>query len=161
MKMTRTACIEAPRERVWEVLSDVAGIDLWVHLIESASCEGDQTKGVGTKRICNMKGGMTVTEEWTQWEEGNSFTYKASGAPLMKSAKNRWSLQSVNGKTLLTTESEVELKGGIFGKLLLPLIGMITKRVGSDAMAAFKYLVENGRPFEGKHSSLPRVSPIC
>ena len=104
---------------------------------------------------------MIVKEEWTHWDEGNSFTYLASGAPLMKFAKNRWSLQSVNGKTLLTTESEVELKGGLFGTLLQPLVRIMTNRMGSDALAAFKYLVENGQPYEGKHSSLPRVSPIC
>jgi hypothetical protein len=33
--------------------------------------------------------------------------------------------------------------------------------MGADALAAFKYLVENGKPYEGKHSSLPRVPVTC
>ena len=62
-------------------------------------------------------------------------------------------LKAKNGKTLLTTESEVVLKGGIFGKILEPLMLLISKKMGSDALSAFKYLVENGQPYEGKHSS--------
>ena len=70
-------------------------------------------------------------------------------------------MKAENGKTLLTTESEVVLKGGIFGKILEPLMLLISKKMSSDALSALKYLVENGKPYEGNHSSLPRVSSVC
>ena len=161
MKMMGTACIDAPVERVWQVLADVENIDLWVDPIQSAECVGGRTTGVGTRRVCHLQGGITVEEEWTDWDEGVSYTYVASGAPLMKSASNRWSVKPENGKTLLTTESVVVLKGGLFGKLLEPLVRLMSARVGADSLAAFKFLVETGRPFEGKKSALPRVSAVC
>ncbi len=66
-----------------------------------------------------------------------------------------------NGQTLLTSQAEIVLKGGIFGKLLEPLMYQMSKRMGANALAAFKYLVENGKPYKGKHSSLPRVPIAC
>ncbi len=80
---------------------------------------------------------------------------------MIKSAKNKWSVKSVNGKTLLTTESEVKLKGGIFGKLLEPLMFFLTKKMGINSLAAFKYLVEVGRSYEGKFSNLPKAPIVC
>jgi len=62
---------------------------------------------------------------------------------------------------LLTTESEVLLKGGILGKLLEPVMLILSKKMGSDSLSAFKYLVEQGKPYDGKHSSLPRVTSFC
>ncbi|NOX91377.1 MAG: SRPBCC family protein [Gammaproteobacteria bacterium] len=161
MKMKMSACIEAPKEKVWQILSDVSNVDLWVDPIISAHCETDKKRGVGMIRVCQLKGNMTVREKWVKWDEGNSYTYQAFGAPLIKSARNTWSIESVNGKTLLVTESEVVLKAGIFGRLLEPLIYLVTKKMGADSLAAFKYLVEVGRPYEGKFSGLPRVPVVC
>ncbi len=58
-----SACIEAPKEKVWQVLSDVSNIDLWVGPIISATCEGSQTSGAGSIRFCHLKGNVTVKEK--------------------------------------------------------------------------------------------------
>jgi len=55
----------------------------------------------------------------------------------------------------------VELKGGPFGRLLEPIMALAFRRMGSNSLAAFKYLVENGRPYAGKHSDLPRAAATC
>ena len=161
MKHKSTVCIDVPKERVWEVLADVAVVNLWVEPIRSARCEGSRTRGVGTTRVCNLVGGMTVKETWTAWEEGHSFTYEAESTAMFKRAANTWSVKAVNGKTLLTTESEVTLKGGIFGRLLEPLMRIMTTRVGTDSLAALKYLAETGQPFPGKPSELPQPPAQC
>lgn len=161
MKITGTVCIEAPKEQVWAVLSDVANVHLWVGPIQSAHCQGEQTSGVGTVRVCQLNGGMTVSEEWIEWNEGSSFTYQATPMPLFRSAKNQWSVQAVGEKTLLTTESEVILKGGIFGRLLEPFMRIMTSRMGSDSLAAFKFLVETGEPYRGEFRHLPRAAATC
>ena len=161
MKLKSTACINAPKEKVWQVLSDVANIDSWVDPVLSAYCQHDQTSGAGTVRICSLKGNIKIEEYFIAWDEGNSFTYEAIGAPLIKSAKNTWSVEPVNGKTLVTTESEVQLKGGIFAKPLAPLLMLWSKRVSGDSLAALKYFVETGHPYQGKLSKLPRASTTC
>ena len=161
MKLRMSACIKASKEKVWETLSDVTNIDLWVEPISSSHYESDKTSGVGTVRVCNLKGNITIKEEFIAWQEGESYTYQAYGAPLIKSAKNRWSIESMNGKTLLISESEIEIRGGVFGKLLTPLMYLMSKRMGTNSLAAIKYLIETGRPFEGKVATLPRVPMVC
>ena len=156
-----SACIEAPTEKVWKVLSDVANVNLWVDPIISANCESEIQMGVGTVRVCNLKGNMTVREIWTDWDEGSSFTYQADETSYFKSAKNRWSVKQENGKTLVTTESEVVLKGGILGKIFEPLMNIMTKKMGADSLAALKYYVETGKPYDGSFSKLPRVPVAC
>ncbi len=161
MKLIMTACIEAPKEKVWKVLADIENVYLWVDPIISATCENKKTVGVGTIRTCQLKGNWSVREEWVDWNEGFSYTYKAFGAPLIKSASNTWSVKEESGKTLLMTESNVELKGGVFGKCLEPLMLFVSKRMGANSLAAIKYLIENDKVPEKKHSKLPRVSISC
>ncbi|MEO9943757.1 MAG: SRPBCC family protein [Paraglaciecola sp.] len=161
LKMKMSACINASPEDTWAFLADLDNISSWSEPVRSSECKGDRTKGVGTERTCRIGDNTVITERWISWKEGESYTYEGFDLPLVKSAKNTWSLKAENGNTLLTTESEVVLKGGIFGRILEPLMLLISKKMGSDSLSAFKYLVENGQPYEGKHSSLPRVSAIC
>lgn len=161
MKLVMSACIEAQKEQVWKTLSDIENVHLWVDPIISASCESGVENGVGTIRTCNLKGNMVVKEKWVQWDEGNSFTYHAEAMSIIKSAKNKWAIKSIKGKTLVITESEVVLKGGFFGKVLEPLMYLVSKKMGAESLAALKYLVETGKPFEKNFSKLPRVSIAC
>jgi hypothetical protein len=156
-----TACIDASREATWDVLSDLESISLWSEPVTLAKCDGDIKQGVGAERICHLGNNMVITERWISWVEGESYTYEGFNLPLVKSAKNTWSVKSENGKTLLTSESEITLKGGRVGKLLEPLMRFASNRIGSDSLSAFKFLVENGKPYEGKYSLLPRVSAVC
>ncbi|MFN8442004.1 MAG: SRPBCC family protein [Caldilineaceae bacterium] len=161
MKLKATICIDAPKERVWQVLADVVGIPLWAKSIEFAHCEGEQTRGIGTVRICQLKGGAILKETWTAWEEGQSFTYRTVNVALMKSATNRWSVEDINGKTLLTSEATVELKGGLFGRLMEPVVRIWSKRLSRESLAALKCLVETGQPFAGKSADLSVVAATC
>jgi len=156
-----TACIDAARETTWNVLSDLESISLWSEPVTLAQCNGDIKQGIGAERICHLGNNMVITERWISWVEGESYTYEGFNLPLVKSAKNTWSLKSENGKTILISESEIVLKGGVFGILLEPLMRLVSNRISSDALSAFKFLVENGKPYEGKHSLLPRASAVC
>lgn len=158
MKLNNSVCIQASTDVVWIALSDIESVNLWAEPALEASCSGDIKRGVGAERTCKLRGNLTITEKWIHWDEGKSFTYIGYGMPLIKLAKNRWSIKNDNGKTLLTSDAEIEFKGGVLGKLLELVAGPSIRRMGPRALAAFKYWVENGRPFEGKHSSLPIAS---
>ncbi len=161
LKMCMSACIDAPVQKTWSVLADIENIPLWAESVLSAQCTGRINRGVGAERVCKLKGGIEIRETWVDWQEGQSFTYIGYNLPIVKSAKNRWSVMEDNGKSRLTSESEAVFKGGIFGVFLERLMRIVTAKMAADSLAAFKYLVENGKPFKGKHSLLPRVSPIC
>lgn len=161
IRMKGSVCIESSASVVWSALADLEKVPLWVEPIREAHCEGDTRRGTGAIRVCKLKGNMTIKEKWVAWDEGKSFTYVAYGMPLIKSAKNTWTVKPENGKTLLTTDAEIEFKWGIFGKLLELALGSGMRRMGPPTLAAFKYWVENGRPYEGKHSSLPVAPAAC
>ena len=90
LKMLTTACIEAPVDKTWRVLADIENVDLWVDPILSASCDGGPNKGVGASRTCQLKGNVQITEMWTEWNDGKSFTYVSYDVPMAKFAKNKW-----------------------------------------------------------------------
>jgi len=156
-----SACIDAKKGQVWKILSDISNVNLWVEPIISANCEGDIKRGIGTVRVCTLKGNVTIKEKWIEWDEGNSFTYHAEETSFFKSAINKWTVKPEKGKTLIITESMVVLKGGVFGKILDPLMYLASKKMGADSFAALKYLVETGKPFEKSFSKLPRASILC
>lgn len=68
MKLKATACIEAPKEKTWEYLSDVSNTNLWVDSIIASSCEGIQTRGVGTVRVCHLHGNRSAKEKFVAWD---------------------------------------------------------------------------------------------
>lgn len=161
IKVTTSACINANKEETWKVLSQVENIYMWSESIQKSYCTGDIIRGVGTERTCILKGNIRINEKWVEWDEGNAFTYIAYNMPLVKSARNTWSLISEKDKTLIISKAEITMKGGLFGRVLEPVMSFMTKRIGSDAMAAFKYLVEEGKPYKGMHSKLTRAAIRC
>jgi uncharacterized membrane protein len=161
LKMKDSACINAPVEKVWEVLSNLEKISDWSEEIKSAECVGDHKRGLHAQRKCLLSNNVIITERIVSWNEGSSFTYEGFDIPMIASAKNTWTVKSDKGQTLLTTESEASIKGGYLGLILEPLIKLVSKRMSRKTLSAFKFLVENGKPYDGKHSSLPRVSSVC
>jgi hypothetical protein len=161
IKMSGSVCIDAPAAAVWDRLARIEDIKLWAEPVRRVTCEG-ASRGVGAQRRCELTGNVVIEERWTAWEEGHSFRYEGSGIPLVKRAANTWSVMPHNAEqTLLTTEAELELKGGWLGRLLEPLMAFAMRRMAPNSLAAFKYLVENGRPYEGPHSALPRAAVSC
>jgi carbon monoxide dehydrogenase subunit G len=159
LTMTRSACIDAPVEAVWAVLSDLDAIHVWVDSISHSSCP-EQDRGVGAVRLCELKQG-TIRETILEWDEGRSFTYRGEGAPMMKHATNRWSVEPHGTQTLVTTTAEVVLKGGVFGVLLQPLVKLMAHRMGARSLASLKYLVEHGQPYRGSRRGLAPAPVGC
>jgi hypothetical protein len=82
--------------------------------------------------------------------------------PLVKRARSIWSVHPKNKRQLLlTTDAEVELKGGYFGRLLEPVMAAVFRRMAPSSLAEFKYLVENGHPYQGRHSNPPAAAATC
>jgi Polyketide cyclase / dehydrase and lipid transport len=161
INLSASVCIEAPASEVWAGLSKLEDIKAWSETVVDARCEGPISRGVGAERTCDLIGGITIKERWLAWDEGHSFTYEGVGIPLVAHARNEWTLHPEGERTLLTTKAEVVLKGGVVGSLLEPIAAYQFKRMGPRTLAAFKYLVENGEPPQGKHSRLPRIPVAC
>jgi len=161
IKLFASVCIEAPAPTVWASLAQLEDIQLWSEAVVHARCDGAVAQGVGAERTCELAGHVTITEHWVAWEEGQSFTYEGFGIPLMKRARNHWSVIPQGEKSLLTSEAVLEIRGGVFGRLLEPFLGPVLRRTAPHALAAFKYFVETGQPYAGKAAALPRAPVTC
>jgi len=155
-----SVCIDASALRVWEQLARLEDLRLWSEDVVDARCEG-LSAGVGAKRTCDLRAGVTTRERWVAWDEGRSFTYEGSGIPMVTYASNQWTVEPASDQTLLVSQATVVLKGGRFGRLLEPLVRMQIRRVGRRTLAAFAYLVEHGEPPTVRHSRLPRRAAAC
>lgn len=156
--LSASVCVEAPTDEVWARLAKLEDIALWSETVRAARCDGAIARGVGAERTCDLAGGITITERWTSWEEGVSFTYEGFGIPLVKHARNHWAVEADGEKTLLTSYARVVLKGGRLSRLLEPVLAIQFRRMGPRTLAAFKYLVENGEAPSAKHARLPHPS---
>lgn len=159
LKLTASACIDAPVERVWAVLSDLAAIQHWVAAIQHAYCPA-QHQGVGAVRICELRQAR-IEETIVEWSEGRSFKYRGVGAPMLASATNLWSVEAHGDQTLVTSVAEATLKGGVFGSALEVLARPMFARLGAQSLASLKYYVENGEPFSGRARELVPAPSVC
>ncbi len=161
IKLSASVCIEASADRAWARLAALEDSVLWAEPVLHARCEGTLSQGVGAERTCELVGHRTIRERWVAWDEGRSFTYEGVGVPLMKRAVNRWSVLPQGEKALLTSEAELEIKGGLVGRLAEPVMGPLMRRMAPTALGACKYLVEHGQPYAGKASTLPNAPVLC
>jgi hypothetical protein len=162
LKVSGSVCIEAPAAAVWARLAALEEIPLWSEAVLRARCEGPRARGVGAERTCDLTGNVTIAERWIAWDEGRSFVYEGVGLPLVKRARNAWTVRPHGARqTVLTTDAEVEVTGGRFGRLLEPVMGALSRRLAARSLAAFKYLVEHGTPYAGRHATLPPVRAGC
>ena len=160
IRLKSSVCIEAPAERVWQALAVVEAVDRWVPAINHAYCDGEQTRGTGTIRICELDR-FTVREEFLDWEDGRSFTYRATGMPLVAWATNHWSIRPMGGQTLVTSEAQMAMKGGPLERLLEPIMAIVLRLGLPNSLAPLKYYVETGQSFVGNPRHLPPARATC
>lgn len=161
LHISHSVCINAPKETVWATLSHLEGIQDWVEQIQHSYCVGDQSRGVDAVRVCELGRKVTVRETVIAWEEGTTYTYIGEGVPMVSRAENRWSVQDVGVRTLVTSSASVELKGGVAGRLLEPVVKVMSDRSAQRSLAALKYLVEHGVPSPEPVAKLLPIPANC
>ena len=160
-EMIATACIEAPHDEVWKHLARLDQVHLWTDVIHHSYMTTACATGVGAERACELPRGKGLRERVVAWDEGRSFTYESSDAPMMALARNTWTVEAIGARTLVTSRAELCFRGGLAGYVLGWLLVPLLRRLLPNPLAKFKFWVENGRPYEGRTSSLPVPAPVC
>jgi uncharacterized membrane protein len=124
MEQGITVEIEAPVERVWEVLSDIDHWSEWTESVTSARRLDEGPLRPGSRAELSQpripKGAWTVTEV----EEGRSFTWEQTGPGVRTTAHHR--LESLpDGHTRVRLVVE---QAGWLGKLVGRLYSRLTDR---------------------------------
>jgi hypothetical protein len=159
--LASTVCIDAPAAAVWDHLARIEDIALWSRGIVSARTVPGHERGVGAERICRLVGGITLTERWLAWNDGASFSYEGHGLPGVLVARNTWTVQSHGTQTVLRSEVYVQLKDGPLARLLDLIAKRQARRMGRQALGAFKYLVETGQASRGWSSARLPARATC
>jgi hypothetical protein len=161
LRLSASVCVNAPVKKVWTALSKLDAIQDWSGSIHRSYCESEQTRGVDTVRVCELGRNVTVRETIVAWEEGRSFTYIGQGIPFLKRAQNTWSVEARGEQTIVLSKAEVEFKGGLLGRMFEPILLLVSQREARKSLVAFKFLVENGKPYEGNTKTLFKLSLTC
>jgi polyketide cyclase/dehydrase/lipid transport protein len=145
--------IDAPLTEVWRILATrFDQIDEWASGIpRSWPAEVDgHTRAPVPGRVCaaDIRGFGDIVETIVDYgEDPFHFTYRASGMPAwLGSASNTWNAEPIDdSSTLVYFEPELVPTGRI-GRLLLPLLMRMGRRLARETLDDLKVFAESGRP---------------
>lgn len=148
---TETIEIEAPRERVWEVLADIGSIYRWNPGVKASHATSEAPGGEGATRHCDLQrpGGKDVghlEERAFDWRDGAGYRIEITESNLpFRRAVVSFDVAEAPSGTRVEVSPEYELRFGPLGKLLDRVAVRRQYRKGMAAMlAGLKYYVETG-----------------
>lgn len=156
-QVSRQIKINAPKEKVWEVLADFGGVSNWAPTVVSAYSTTEANGGVGAGRHCEVKGFGSIEERIPEWDEGHSYSYDVvDGVPApMKYIRNTVSVRPDGDGTLVRFALEFQMKFGPLGALLERLaIRPQMRKTLAVSLAGLKHHAETGEVI-GEDTELP------
>lgn len=138
--------IDAPLEKIWKILADLESVQYYSPMIAGARYTSSKKEGVGASRHCDFKPKGYAKERVIGWEPKKSITMEMyeSQWPL-KFMRWKTSLRNDGNKTLVTSDTEYEIKFGVFGKLMdMLLMRQKFHRIMDDMFADMKHFIETG-----------------
>lgn len=133
MKVTGSATLHAPREKVWAALNDPAVLVRTIPGCQQLEAVGpDSYRMTITAGVASIKGTYQGDVALTDPDEPNAFTLRASGAgaPGTVSADVRVTLAESNGSTRLDYDADAVVGGMIGGVGQRVLSGVAKKTAG-------------------------------
>ena len=89
-KMTAEVRINAPRDRIWEVVSDLGSVQVFHPGVPKSRSTSEKKRGLEAFRHCDLLPSGGVEECAIEWNEGKSFkldVYEGT-VPIMKMVKS-------------------------------------------------------------------------
>ena len=114
--------INAPQKRVWEVISDLGGIQDYNPMVKKSFYNTDIKATDGAGRVCEFHPMGKVEEKAVQWNEGEEYTLHIKPLeklPFFKEGFAHFSLSSDgNGVTMVETDFTYETTSGLLAKIM-------------------------------------------
>ena len=153
--MTQVAAevrIDAPKEKVWEVLANLGGIDKWNPGVAHSHWTSEQKQGVGASRHCDLQNPSGHLEERAiEWREGEGYTIDVYESSFPMKNTVEFAIKPEGGGTRVYVTVDYRLKYGPVGALLDVLFVRRQIQKGFDRLVAgLKYHVETGDPVDDK-----------
>ena len=144
--------IDAPKEKVWEVLADLGGIDKWNPGVARSRWTSEQRQGIGASRHCDLQNPSgTLEERAIEWREGEGYTIDVYESSLPLKNTVEFAIKPEGAGTRASVTVDYRLKYGPVGALLDVLFVRRQIQKGFDRLVAgLKYHVETGDPVDDK-----------
>jgi len=144
-RMSFTADIAAPAQRIFEILTTAENQGEWFQDFKEMKWIGLQTEGVGAERIIALKL-LSVKERFIVWEPGKrfAFTLFASTLPLVKKMVEDMKLEEDGAVTRLTWTVHYELKIKVLS-FAEPLLQKTFGAMFEKSVHGLKRYAERGR----------------
>jgi hypothetical protein len=153
--LTKEQSINAPIEKVWDVLGNQFGqIDKWASMMKESSVSRDPRLPDAMRSIRSLETtqGHVEQELRTFVPGSHSLSYAAiAGAPFfIKSVVTSWSLTQLgDSNTKLNLQMDIQTQG-LVGLVLGPVAKSKLGKLTDGLLEEFKYYVENDRPHPRK-----------
>lgn len=126
-RVTSQVTIEAPRQRVWDLIADLEAVQEYNPGVQSAHLITEEAEGVGAGRHCELRPRGWVDEKIREWDAGRSYTIDIVESNLpIAGATAQFFFEEVEAGTLVTVNFDYEVKYGALGRVLDRL--MISRR---------------------------------
>ena len=147
--------IDAPADKVWDVLADFSAVDTWAPQVERSYALGPADTGVGAGRHCDIKGFGGIDEIVTDWQEGRTLTYEVTPLGPFGKSYNRWTVRPVGaGACEVKVELAYSLRYGIAGRLMHALVmAPKLRKAMPQSLEALRQRVETGRTVRNRRAA--------
>ena len=145
MKVSRSIEVAASPQKVWPLLVQPEAILKWFTLLEKFDYTSEPPHGQGaTFHYEERSGGRLMKCDYrvTDWVEGQRFAFTLVSGPLAKDDQV-WRIEALAAGSRVTLEEDVELSGGVFGRMLLALgVGRMIGKHLQEMLVNLKKLAE-------------------
>jgi uncharacterized protein YndB with AHSA1/START domain len=148
---SESTTIDAPRDRVWEVLAEIGSIHLWNPGVKDSHSTSEASGAEGATRHCDLqrpngKSAGYLEERAFDWEEGRSFRIEITDSNLpFERAVIAFALADAGDATTVTVSPDYKLRFGPFGRALDRLA--VRRRYAAgirEMLAGLKRYLETG-----------------
>lgn len=144
LKIEVTETVERPIEDVWAYLSDPTALPEWSASTQEVELlsDGELTKGARVRALGRFLGrSIEFVMEVTQYEAPVHLGWRGVEGPF--DTEVEYDLQSVGDSTRIAMRAEAEAGlGGVFGKLLDPVVTAAFRRESQSDLGRLKDILE-------------------
>jgi carbon monoxide dehydrogenase subunit G len=145
MKVERTIEIDAPPERVWDVLMDARRLEQWVTIHERLehAPDGDLSEGAELSQTMKLAG-RCFTVDWRVVEDARPRRVVWEGrGPVRSRARVVYEVGSNgDGGSRFSYTNEYGLPGGVLGRIGSSAVAPLSQRESERSLERLKALLE-------------------
>jgi uncharacterized protein YndB with AHSA1/START domain len=145
-KVSAEIHIDAPREKVWEILSDLGAVSVWNPVIANSYYTTEAKGGVDAGRHCDFPDGGFVRERVAEWKPGDGMRLDIiEGSVPFDDFYGAYQLRAEGTGTVVTLTLGFEVKPGA------PVEPLEAERQNHEelipaVLAGLKHYAETGQP---------------